>query len=100
MVHISSGMCLAGHQRPLSERKVVSSRRQPASTAVPPSRLGCRAAPGDSSSGSSGESEPALSEEQLKQMEEDFLKEFVKGLGADDPESLKYKSKVEPSPRS
>ena len=65
--------------------------------AVLAGRLQCRAAAGDSGGGGSGgEQDPKLSEEELQRMEDDFLKEFVSGLGADDPESLKYKSKVKP----
>ena len=59
--------------------------------AAPTPRLTCRAA-----AEGSGEEEPQLSEEQLKQMEEDFMKEFMDGMGADDPELKKYKSKVRP----
>ena len=38
--------------------------------------------------------EPQLSEEEVKQMTEDFMKEVMQGAGADDPESKKYKFQV------
>lgn len=74
------------------ERKLAGSCQLPTRGAASAPRLRCRAAGG----GSGGEEEPQLSEEELKQMEEDLLKEFMEGMGADDPESKKYESKVRP----
>ena len=74
------------------ERKLAGGCPLPTRGAASAPRLRCRAAGGGG--GGDEEEEPQLSEEELKQMEEDLLKEFMEGMGADDPESKKYESKV------
>ena len=72
-------------------RYACSRRSHPAGQAQ--HRNGCRTLTCSATREHNG-AEPRLSEEEVKRMTDDFVKEIIEGAGADDPESKTYQIRV------